>query len=323
MTVWFRRWALGASLILISGCAGSQSTIGGAGAIPQALIPTQDAHLGSWILPEAKAQDLIYVSLGYLSKPTTYILSLPQGKLVGEINAAGGLFSDNSGNVWMSGYRKNELAEFAHGGVKPIKILRVPRACAIDPASGNIATIRGEHVHVYTSGSSSPQDFVYKRFYPSACTYDGSGDLFILGNLRVFGDSLGVAELSKGATKFQSRKININHSATSGFSWDGKYLVIGDSLHEGGHELYRYAARGNRLKSHGWTELAAGDFTAMANYSIQGSLAVVTAFCGTYGSICPPVYVYNYPGGGQPIKTIGQGVVPGAAGAVTISVGGK
>jgi hypothetical protein len=330
MMVWLRRLALSASLILISACTGSQSTIGGAGMTPQAFIPTQGAHFGSWILPEEKAQDLIYFSIDYLSGGgSTYILSLPQGKLVGRFKAAGRLCSDNSGNVWIAGYpngQGKELAEYAHGGVKPVKILHdsnmSPGACAVDPTSGNLATTgEGHEVDVYTSGSSYPQRFVYKKFYPSALTYDGSGNLFILGNRHNHNGTLGTAELPKGMARFQPRRINVPLSATSGFRWDGKYLTIGDSLFEGGHELFRYAARGNRLQGHGYTSIG-GNFQYMAHYWIQGSKAVATTYCGSYNS-CAPIYLFDYPAGGNPINTIGQGVVPSSAGHVTISVARK
>lgn len=302
MMVWFRRWALGASLILISGCAGSQSTSGGARVIPQAAIPAQSAHLGSWILPEAKAQDLIYFSIPSLSKSgSTYILSLPQGKLVGQFKAAGALCSDNSGNVWIAGYpngQGNKLAEYAHGGVKPIKILHVPNTpadCAVDSASGNLAATAGGQVDIYASGSSYPQVFVYRNFYPYDLTYDGSGNLFILGERRGRKDTLWTAELPKGMTKFQPRQIHVPLSATSGFGWDGKYLTIGDGLFEGGHQFFRYAARGNRLHGHGYTTIG-GNFQYMAHYSILGSKAIATTYCGSYNT-CAPIYLFDYRGG--------------------------
>lgn len=298
--------------------------------MPQTLLSTQDVHFGSWILPEAKGQDLIYFSIESGSAGrSTYILSLPQGELVGRFKAAGRLCSDNVGNVWVAGYpngRGKELAEYAHGGVKPVKILHVPNmspgACAVDPTSGNLAaTGDGQEVDVYSSGSSYPQVFVYKKFYPHALTYDGSGNLFILGNRHVRDDILGTAELPKGTAKFQPRRIHVNLSATSGFRWDGKYLTIGDSLNEGGHEIFRYAVRGNRLQGRGYTSIG-GNFQYLAHYWIQGSKAVATTYCGSYNS-CAPIYLFNYPEGGNPIKTIGQGVAPSSAGSLTISVARK
>jgi hypothetical protein len=230
----FRSCALSASVILISACGGPQTPVG--------VVPAPNALSGSWMLPEAKGQDLIYFSTESGSGGrATYILSLPQGKLVGRFSAVGGLCSDNIGNVWVTRYpngRRKELAEYAHGGVKPVKILHVPNmlpgSCAVDPTSGNLAlTGDGQEVDVYSSGSSYPQIYAYEKFYPHALTYDGSGNLFILGNGHVRDDSLAVAELPKGAAKFQPRRSHIHLSATSGFGWDGKYLTIGDSLFEG------------------------------------------------------------------------------------------
>lgn len=149
-------------------------------------------------------------------------------------------------------------------------------------------------------------------------TYDSSGNLFVIGN-AVDSHKLDVAELPKGTRRFAMRwGFRVGLSATSGIRWDGRHLTIGSGVHEGGHELYRYVVRGNRLKQRRGVSLN-GDFKALGDYWIQGSRAVATNSGGT--QIYAPIFLFNYPAGGYPIRTIGEGVVPAVnATSVTISV---
>jgi hypothetical protein len=51
------------SLAMLAGCGGSQPPIGAPGAAPQSRgIATRAEVLGSWMLPEARAEGLLYVS---------------------------------------------------------------------------------------------------------------------------------------------------------------------------------------------------------------------------------------------------------------------
>jgi hypothetical protein len=320
MKAWFPRCALGASVMLISACGG-----------PPALVrvaPVPNAISGSWMLPEAKAQDLVYISQSGSSGPTTYILSLPQGQLVGQLSVSGSLCSDNVGNVWVAS--EGTLLEYAHGGQKPIRILHAANlsagACAVDARSGSVAVVNGYHkFDIFDSGSSRPKIVRYKKLYFDGLTYDGSGNLFVLGGTLAHqkAQALKVAELPKGATKIERlRGFHTRMLGHSGFQWDGKHLTLGDALNEGGHEIYRYDVGRDRIKSRGVIELANGDFAYLASYWIHGSKAVATAWCFT-GSACAPIFLYNYPAGGEPLKEIGEGIVPSGGGAVTISVAPK
>jgi hypothetical protein len=323
MTAWFPRCALAASVILVSACGGPQT--------PIAPVPAPNALSGSWVLPEAKAQDLVYVSHTGPSKPSTYILSLPRGELVGHLNVSGSLCSDNAGNVWIAEgsnpYEKGKLLEYAHGGEKPIRTLRAsnmaPWACAVDPTSGNVAAADGGHeIDIYKSGSTQPEVVTHKKLDLIDVTYDNSGNLLILGGTVTRHQKLKVAELPKGATKIKLlRGFHTGILGHSGFQWEDKDLTLGDALNEGGHEIYRYEV-GRRIKSRGVVELANGDFAYLASYWIQGSKAVATAWCGS-STCAAPIFLYNYPAGGEPIKELGEGIVPWHGGAVTISVAPK
>lgn len=323
MTAWFPRCALGVSAVLIAACGGAHTPLG--------AVPEAGARSESWMLPEAKAQDLVYVSQTGPSKPSTYVLSLPRGDLVGHLNVSGSLCSDNAGNVWIAEgsnrYEKGKLLEYAHGGEKPIRTLRAsnlsPWACAVDPTSGNVAAADGGHeIDIYKSGNTRPEVVTNKNLNLIDVTYDNSGTLLILGGAVIKShQKLEVAELPKGATKIKLlRGFHTGILGHSGFQWEDKNLTLGDALNEGGHEIYRYEA-GRRIKSRGVVELANGDFAYLARYWIQGSKAVATAWCGS--GTCAPIFLYNYPAGGEPIKELGEGIVPWQGGAVTISVAPK
>ncbi|MGA8099494.1 MAG: hypothetical protein WB810_12650, partial [Candidatus Cybelea sp.] len=177
MMFWFRHCALGVSLVLLAGCGIPQSTIGGSAMVPQALVPTQDARVGSQMTPHAKSGNLLYVS-GYGQE--TYILSFPKGELIGQISGGGHLCPDNAGNVWIAGYPSgvsNKLAEFARGGITPINTLTAHQtkrlwSCAVDPTTSDVAaTGNGHHVFIFSAGSEAAK-VLRDRFPPGNCTYD-------------------------------------------------------------------------------------------------------------------------------------------------------
>ncbi|MGA9419903.1 MAG: hypothetical protein WBV40_12195, partial [Candidatus Cybelea sp.] len=105
-----------ALLALLPACAGSQLPVG-----------VSSAESG-WIGPRTSSGDLIYAT-GYTSPGTgkTFMLTYPQGQLVGTINqSASGMCSDTDGNVYL--LYMNAAIEYAHGGTKPIRTLRIPGA---------------------------------------------------------------------------------------------------------------------------------------------------------------------------------------------------
>src|ERR1700729_3013592 len=55
--------AIGAAAALLAGCGGSQPPIGAPGAMQQtSTLATRAAHGKSWMLPEAKSEDLLYIA---------------------------------------------------------------------------------------------------------------------------------------------------------------------------------------------------------------------------------------------------------------------
>ena len=184
-TIEFGRCALSVSAAaLLSACGGSQSLIAAPGAMPQTHA-TADRG-GSWMLPEAKSSTLLYVGTG----DNVYVLSYPQGKLIGSLNVSGNdLCSDKTGDVFIptGGY---QILEYAHGGASPIQTLEtgdIPLGCAVDPTTGNLAVTQE------ASGAGEVAVFANAK-YPSTwyrdsfiytyglCGYDDQGNLFIDGS---------------------------------------------------------------------------------------------------------------------------------------------
>jgi DNA-binding beta-propeller fold protein YncE len=98
------------------------------------------------MLPEAKSEDLLYVT-SFVSS-YVFVFSYPEGKLVGTLGgfsyAASGECSDNQGDVFIIGVQ--DVVKYAHGGSNPIATLKsvnYPNGCAIDPVTGNLAVAGG------------------------------------------------------------------------------------------------------------------------------------------------------------------------------------
>ena len=92
---------------ILAGCGGSQPPIGAPGAMLQSrAIPTQTAHGGSWMLPEAKGEDLLYVASSRSDQYSVSVFSYRSGKLVGQLKGfsdyVSGLCSDSAGDVFRS-----------------------------------------------------------------------------------------------------------------------------------------------------------------------------------------------------------------------------
>lgn len=320
MTVWFRRWAVSVSLILIAGCAGAQLT-------PAGSVTGVAGMRSSLMRPQTKLGDLLYYSGAGQYGNETYMLSFPKGELVGSFAGDGVVCPDNAGNVWLAGYPdryvSKELAEFAHGGETPIKTIDVPGVpndCAVDPVTGDLAVVFGKgQVYIYGSASSAPRTFT-TNFGIGSCTYDSSGNLFVLGGRpKGYGGIAVVAELAKGAKNFKRRWGYRNDTGnTSGIGWDGTYITIGTGVFMT-PAVARFSVRGKRLKEQKGLGSGLRGITFIDAYWTQGSKLILTDSGG--GGRPASIYVYAYPAGGRPIKKIWQNVVPGLVEtSVTVSL---
>jgi len=120
-----KRCAFSIAVVALAGCGGSPSQ-SATRAIPQALTAEHE-HGRSWMLPEEKKEDLLYVADSFCG--CIRIFSYPKGKVVGVIQDVApqlqGECSDKAGNVWVTSFRTAQLVEFAHGEPLPIGHLYV------------------------------------------------------------------------------------------------------------------------------------------------------------------------------------------------------
>ena len=110
-------------------------------------MTVQPDHQPSWMSPDAKEQQLLYVS--DQKTDDVYVYSYPTGKLVGTLTgfaAPYGQCTDKSGNVFITQFDASDVTEYAHGGTNPIKTLdtagEYPVGCSVDPKTGNLAVAK-------------------------------------------------------------------------------------------------------------------------------------------------------------------------------------
>ena len=100
----FGRYTSGicATAAVLAGCSGSQPIVAPGAMTQSRTIAEQANHSGSWMLPEAKGRDLLYISSSTYQYSDVYVYTFPGAKLVGGIvvgNYASGLCSNGRGDV--------------------------------------------------------------------------------------------------------------------------------------------------------------------------------------------------------------------------------
>ncbi len=302
------RSALGISAVvaLLAGCGGSQPPIGAPGAMLQSrTIATRAAHGKSWMLPEAKGQDLIYATGGCEG---TCILSYPQGKLVGEIsgyqgNGLSGDCSDGAGNVYIS--NNTAVVEFAHGGTTPIASFALPQGdaegCAIDPKTGNLAVVFGfTGIAVFSNGLSMPT--VYSSLLDAQyCGYDSAGNLFVDGaTTDTHGVAYGLSELPSGGSTFEMLTLDQRVGLPGQVQWDGQYLTY-ESASPSLFTVSRLAISGSSATIVSQTTLKRVRNRLAQSWIYKGS---IIAPYSNQGPNPRNIGIWKYPKGGTPVKRI-------------------
>jgi hypothetical protein len=309
-----------AAVVILAGCGGTQGQIAGSGAMPQVVAPAgPTVHQGSWMLPEAKSEDLLYIGAGN-GQNAIYVFTYPRFKLVGMLDHGGRYpCTDSNGNVWIPSFAASAIVEFAHGGVSPIATLSDPNEqpgdCSVDPTTGNLAVTAypassgSVSVAVYIGAKGSPQIVPVNPSMSttSHCGYDDKGNLFVNGYA---GDSTSVfGEVRKGESKFKTIP-SIHSFQPFPIQWDGKYVAVGDA-----DRIDRYSIHGGRAIKKGSHYLK--EIYWINSFWIQGSKVIVTDTFGSGYDL--PAKVYVYPRGGQPIRRIGWPRIKDAGG-VTVSL---
>jgi hypothetical protein len=304
--------AISVAAALLAACGGSQPPIGAPGAIKQTSAITQHAdRSGSWMLPDAKSRDLLYVDAG--DGTIVYVFSYPKGKLLGEIKQPNsdmqqGLCSDSSGDVFVNAMNGNNgnTYEYEHGGKKPVADLIEPYlwvyGCSVDPTTGNLAVASvnwlsaASWVAVYKHATGTPQIYQDPAIINyEFCGYDNKGNLFVDGTGQ--SGRFEFAKLPKGSDAFKNITLNQSIGWGGQVQWDGSRIVVGaDSAAPA--VAYQFVINGRKGKEVGSTTLSGS--VSVPQFWVQGAV-IIGPEAGAN-----EVGLWKYPGGGAPIKTIAR-----------------
>ena len=263
----FGRFALNTCVVaaMLAGCGGSQPPIAASGQGSQSHASAGHVdRAGSWMLPEAKNEDLVYVA-GY-GAGAVFVFAYPSGKPVGELTDIPEPIyecSDKSGNIFIASQDiyNGGIYEYAHAGTQPINFLPLNEAqgCSIDPVTGNLAAVTfSDAVYVYQNAQGTPTKYVDSDLYfAQDVAYDDTGSLFVDGAYHNF--SFALVELLNGTSTFQDITVNpygdYDDDTYSPILWDGKYLDLG-SVGVTRGLIYRLKISGNSAAVAGRVKLA-------------------------------------------------------------------
>jgi hypothetical protein len=305
---------------LLVGCGGSEPPIGAPGAMPQSRAgATSPAHSGSWMLPEASGQDILYISSN--DRGNVYAYTYPQGQLVGTLTGFGypfGECTDAAGDVFIitdSSLTKaypSTIYEYAHGGTTPIATLSDPNralGCAVDPTTGNLAA-SGGGIAIYKHASGKPKLYRFSvgLWY---CGFDDKGNLYTSTINEHYADRARLLRLSAGGSRLEpiSMDASVYWQPALGPSvqWRGKYLTVSSIPYRKPMTIYRLRISGSRATVVGSTTLS--DETGNVYHGqtwIQGDTVIgVGAWKRSYEN----ALFWPYPRGGEPeqaIKKVGD-----------------
>jgi hypothetical protein len=301
--------------------------IGAPGPMTQSSATAAHADRGaSWMLPEAKNDDLIYADSS--SGADTYVFSSPSGKLVGTIvggaQVQGSLCADAHGHIFVTGLQNEGsglglIYEYAHGKTEPVRVLQepgvIPDGCASDPTTGDLAVsawnwasgVSG--VNIYRKARGVPSYYEDDEIIDYAfCGYDDKGNLFING--QGSGSAMYFAELPKGSSSFTNLRFSkyVDFFDMGQIQWDGSHITVEDFST---HAIYRVRVSGSNANVAGITRLKKWDASQLGLSWIAGD--TVLAPTGVQDS---EIGLWKYPGRGEPTRTIGT---PGSVFSVAFS----
>ncbi|MGA7094632.1 MAG: hypothetical protein WBX23_11415 [Candidatus Cybelea sp.] len=307
----FYAFSINAAAALLVGCGGSQPPIGVPATMPQSRATITHAVRGrSWMLPEAKGENLIYADSP--DSGNTYVFSYPNGKLVGTITGGtqiqGSLCSDAHGDVFVTGVNGSGLGliyEYAHGSTTPKEVLQEegvwPDGCSSDPTTDNLAVsawnwVSGvSGVNVYQKARGTPTYYEDAAIIDYAyCGYDNSGNLFING--QGSGYDMYFAELPKGVGGFINLKFDkyVNYFDMGQIQWDGHQITLEDLSVRA---IYRIVVAGFYARTVAVTHLRRWNAASIALSWIVGDHAVAAT-----GPQDSEIDAWPYPRSGKPAK---------------------
>jgi|HubBroStandDraft_4_1064222.scaffolds.fasta_scaffold143965_1 hypothetical protein len=300
------RVAVFGGVAVLAACGGSHAVLA-----PSSSADAPTALFGqSWMAPQAKRSDLLYVSD---NAGRVYVFTYPAGKLVGTLTglkAPAGLCSDTAGNVYVTNTIAQGILEFAHGGEKPIGGLfdqgYVPNGCGIDSVTGNLAVMNYSttfggpgNVAVYTGAHGYPKFYSDPSFNSYLfCTYDAGGNLYVDG-VNSGTTQTEFAELPTGSSTFTDITLNRNISYPGAVQWDGQYIAFQDASTD---VLYRVKVSGSNGTVVQTVHFKQEHSDLVAQFWIAGS-TIIMPF-GTQHRRAKAVGFWPYPAGGAPTTVL-------------------
>jgi hypothetical protein len=297
--------------VLVVGCnsPGSMPTDFAPSAARTSLV-SPSAHARSWMAPDAKRRDLLYIS--DFQNNEVSVFSYPEGKLKGTLTGFLGPFgecADPSGNIYIANDKPPEVLEYAHGGTTPIATIKDPGqyaySCAYDPTTGDLA-VTNEYsrktalgsVSIYQHARGKPHTYLISGiYYAFFCSYDDKGNLFVDGLPSPTGGFV-LAELPKGSNALKTIAVNATIAFAGGVQWDGSHIAVGDQANP---VIYQLSISGSKGTEVGSTPLTGAK--EIAEFWKQGS---DVAAPDTYPAYLR-VGLWKYPAGGPALKYIYNG----------------
>jgi hypothetical protein len=288
----FSRYALSCvAVTMFAGCGGSsQSTA----ALPHSSETRPAKH--------NQSGSLLYIG----AAKTSYVLSYPEGKIVGTIAQTGlGVCSDTSGTVYFAS--DNSLLVFAHGSTTASQTLSLPSPganCSVDPVTGNLAVALQNQlgVAVFTPPYGQPTTYEFYGFVAHYCGYDNAGNLFIDGYK---GDNPGLAEIPAGNGNVTYISLSLpEDSYPQAIQWDGNYMAMAVQRSQ---KINPHIVI-DRLSISGSTATVASSTTIKGvKHHIGASWLYnnqVTIIYSISDFRFPNMGIWSYPKGGQPVRKI-------------------
>jgi hypothetical protein len=298
-------------------------------------VATHAERSGSWMLSEAKSEDLLYVSSSSGVSGIVRVYSYPHGRRIGTLTSltyANGECVDPAGDVFIiessgSASAGSTVYEYAHGGSTPIATLADPGAgfgCAVDSTTGNLAVANTTDpsnpnhgygdVAIYAGAQGRPtmyRDPDLSTFW--YCGYDDQGNLY-LSVSQDAGREAQLVRLATGSSSFEPISLNqVLYTGQLGFlfvpsvQWDGEHITVSsasksaDDGYTGVISVYRLSISGSAATIIGTTKLESEKDIQRGESWIQGKNIIgIDQYHGDNVSSWP------YPSGGLSPHTIAR-----------------
>lgn len=310
--------------VALTACGGSALVNGGIVNTTSQRGDRSGATRASWMAPDAAQVKELF----YSSDPDSGSVSIfdyqtgkPEGKLGNFAHAVGQCVSAN-GNVFIADQGFDQVREYAHGRIRPIKTFNAqgwPVGCSVSPngdfavGNGHLPSQQGDVV-VFKDAKGQGRAYSNRNCYEvEYVAYDGKGNLYVLAENSHL--SQVICELPRNSMTMKLVKSKLKLKNPLGAMWDGKHIAIADTYYGLSADMVIYQtkedANGGLIKV-GRTLLnsdACYYAAAIQNPFIVGSKntpdnhQLATEVAGVSGLCLKKVSVWHYPAGGHSYRS--------------------